>query len=58
MCGMAPPQLWTRGRAEQHRIAFDCNVIAPLDLTQAVIPGMRAEGTTGRTPTMLARNRF
>src|SRR6516164_7388637 len=28
--------------AEQQRIAFECNVIAPLELAQAVIPGMRA----------------
>jgi citronellol/citronellal dehydrogenase len=30
--------------AQQQRIAFECNVIAPLDLAQAVIPGMRATG--------------
>ena len=32
----------TEVSAEQQRIAFECNVIAPLGLAQAVIPGMRA----------------
>ncbi|WP_319448697.1 MULTISPECIES: SDR family NAD(P)-dependent oxidoreductase [unclassified Mycobacterium] len=29
---------------QTQRLAFECNVIAPLDLAQAVIPGMRAAG--------------
>jgi len=29
---------------QQQRIAYECNVIAPLDLTQDVIEGMRANG--------------
>jgi NAD(P)-dependent dehydrogenase (short-subunit alcohol dehydrogenase family) len=34
----------TEVSAQQQRIAFECNVIAPLELAQAVIPGMRAAG--------------
>lgn len=30
--------------AQQQRIAYECNVIAPLQLAQAVIPGMRDAG--------------
>ncbi|WP_319455837.1 MULTISPECIES: SDR family oxidoreductase [unclassified Mycobacterium] len=34
----------TEVTAQQQRIAFECNVIAPLELAQAVIPGMRRRG--------------
>jgi NAD(P)-dependent dehydrogenase (short-subunit alcohol dehydrogenase family) len=34
----------TEVTAQQQRIAYECNVIAPLGLAQAVIPGMRARG--------------
>jgi citronellol/citronellal dehydrogenase len=34
----------TEVSAQEQRIAFECNVIAPLDLAQAAIPGMRAAG--------------
>jgi NAD(P)-dependent dehydrogenase (short-subunit alcohol dehydrogenase family) len=34
----------TEVSCQQQRIAFECNVIAPLELAQAVIPGMRATG--------------
>jgi citronellol/citronellal dehydrogenase len=40
----------TEVTAQQQRIAFECNVIAPLELAQAVIPDMRAAGAGGSSP--------
>lgn len=34
----------TEVSSQQQRLAYECNVIAPLDLAQAVIPDMRAAG--------------
>jgi NAD(P)-dependent dehydrogenase (short-subunit alcohol dehydrogenase family) len=34
----------TQISARHHRLAYECNVIAPLELSQAVIPGMRDAG--------------